>query len=259
MEFLLRRAAAYRAYWENQPLRTPQRPTGPDMKLYRRLHFGRLAQFDILDTRQYRSDQAYGDGWQKPGPESENPSRTLTGATQERWLLNGWRTSHATWNVVPQQVTFAQRRDVPTDAYLLSMDAWDGYPASRERVLKGAEAARIDNLMVLTGDVHVGYGFDLKRDFDDPSSRTVGTEIVATSITSGKNGSDKPAAWNNQMRANPHMKFFNGRRGYAVITLGAQRARADYRTVSAVTTPGAPLATAGSFVTEVGNQGLTPA
>ncbi|WP_031097015.1 alkaline phosphatase D family protein, partial [Streptomyces sp. NRRL S-15] len=49
-EFLLRRAAAYRAYWENQPLRTPQRPTGPDMRLYRRLRFGRLAQFDILDT-----------------------------------------------------------------------------------------------------------------------------------------------------------------------------------------------------------------
>ncbi|CAM5607827.1 Alkaline phosphatase OS=Streptomyces chartreusis OX=1969 GN=CP983_30810 PE=4 SV=1 [Streptomyces chartreusis] len=38
-EFLLRRAAAYRAYWENQPLRLPQRPTGPDMQLYRRLHW----------------------------------------------------------------------------------------------------------------------------------------------------------------------------------------------------------------------------
>ncbi|WPW28542.1 alkaline phosphatase D family protein [Streptomyces atratus] len=258
-EFLLRRAAAYRAYWENQPLRTPQQPSGPDMKLYRRLQFGRLAQFDILDTRQYRSDQAYGDGWHKPGPESEDPSRTLTGATQERWLLDGWHASRATWNVVPQQVAFAQRRDVPTDAYLLSMDAWDGYPASRDRILKGAGAAGIDNLMVLTGDVHVGYGFDLKKDFDDPSSRTVGTEIVATSITSGKDGTDKPAGWNNQMRANPHMKFFNGRRGYAVITLGLKQARADYRTVSAVTTPGAPVTTAGSFVTEVGNQGLTPA
>ncbi|MFE4329314.1 alkaline phosphatase D family protein [Streptomyces sp. NPDC056831] len=258
-EFLLRRAAAYRAYWENQPLRTPQQPTGPDMKLYRRLRFGSLAQFDILDTRQYRSDQAYSDGWHKPGPESEDPSRTLTGATQERWLLDGWHASRATWNVVPQQVTFAQRRDAPTDAYLLSMDAWDGYPASRDRILKGAGAAGIDNLMVLTGDVHVGYGFDLKKDFDDPSSRTVGTEIVATSITSGKDGTDKPAGWNNQMRANPHMKFFNGRRGYAVITLGLKQARADYRTVPAVTTPGAPVATAGSFVTEVGNQGLTPA
>ncbi len=68
--------------------------------------------------------------------------------------------------------------------------------------------------MVLTGDVHVGYAFDLKKDFDDPSSRTLGTEIVATSITSGKDGSDKPASWDNQMQANPHMKFFNGRRGY---------------------------------------------
>ncbi|MFF3627693.1 alkaline phosphatase D family protein [Streptomyces sp. NPDC002164] len=258
-EFLLRRAAAYRAYWENQPLRLPQRPTGPDMRLYRRLHFGTLAQFDILDTRQYRSDQAYGDGWQKPGPESEDPSRTMTGATQERWLLDGWRASEATWNVLAQQVVMAQRKDVPTDAFKLSMDAWDGYPASRARILKGAEAARIENLMVLTGDVHVNYGFDLKRDFDDPSSRTLGTEIVATSVTSGKNGSDKPASWDNLMRANPHLKFFNGRRGYALVTLGRERARADYRTVSAVTTPGAPVTTAGSFVTEVGNQGLTPA
>ncbi|MFF9347469.1 alkaline phosphatase D family protein [Streptomyces sp. NPDC014734] len=258
-EFLLRRAAAYRAYWENQPLRTPQRPTGPDMRLYRRLHFGTLAQFDILDTRQYRSDQAYGDGWQKPGPESEDPSRTMTGAAQERWLLDGWRASRSLWNVVPQQVVLAQRRDVPTDAFKLSMDAWDGYPASRERILRGAEAAGVDNLMVLTGDVHVHYGFDLKKDFDDPASRTLGTEIVTSSITSGKDGSDRPGSWNNLMRANPHLKFFNGRRGYALVTLGRERARADYRTVSAVTTPGAPVTTAGSFVTEVGDQGLTPA
>ncbi|MYR94340.1 MULTISPECIES: alkaline phosphatase D family protein [unclassified Streptomyces] len=258
-EFLLRRAAAYRAYWENQPLRTPQRPTGPDMRLYRRLTFGRLAQFDILDTRQYRSDQAYGDGWRTPGPESEDPARTMTGAAQERWLIDGWRASGATWNVVPQQVTFAQRRDVPTAAYKLSMDAWDGYTASRQRVLAGAESAGVQNLMVLTGDVHVSYAFDLKKDFDDPSSRTVGTEIVTTSISSGKDGAERPANWQNQTRANPHMKHYNGRRGYAVVTLTEKEARADFRTVSAVTTPGAPVTTAASFVTEAGNPGLKPA
>ncbi|MEV6651111.1 alkaline phosphatase D family protein [Streptomyces sp. NPDC051219] len=257
-EFLIRRAAAYRAYWENQPLRLPQQPTGPDMRLYRRLHFGRLAQFDILDTRQYRSNQAYGDGWQTPGPESEDPSRTMTGESQERWLLDGWRQSGAQWNLVPQQVTFAQRRNVPTSDFKLSMDAWDGYPASRERILDGAAAAGVENLMVLTGDVHVGYGFDLKKDFDDPASPTVGTEIVATSVSSGKNGADKPANWNDLTGANPHMKFYNGRRGYAVVTLGTERARADFRTVSAVTTPGAPVVTAASFVTEAGDPGLTP-
>ncbi|MEV0962894.1 alkaline phosphatase D family protein [Streptomyces sp. NPDC049910] len=257
-EFLLRRAAAYRAYWENQPLRGPQRPSGPDMRLYRRLRFGRLARFDVLDTRQYRSDQAYGDGWQTPGPESEDPARTMTGEAQERWLLDGWRASDALWNVLPQQVVFARRRNVPGPGLTLSMDAWDGYPASRRRLLDGAEAAGIDNLVVLTGDVHAGYAFDLKKDFDDPSSRTVGTEFAATSVSSGKDGTDKPANWENLMRANSHMRFCNGRRGYLTVTLTTERARADFRTVSAVTTPGAPVTTAASFVTEAGDPGIRP-
>ncbi|MEU8955581.1 alkaline phosphatase D family protein [Streptomyces sp. NPDC048518] len=258
-EFLLRRAAAYRAYWENLPLRRPQLPSGPDAQLYRRLVWGRLAQFDILDTRQYRSDQAYGDTAHVPGPESDDPARTITGATQERWLLDGWRRSRAQWNVVPQQVTFSERRLDLNARAKLSMDAWDGYRASRERVLAGARAADLDNLMVLTGDVHVGYAFDIKADFDDPSSRTVGTEIVATSIASGKDGADKPANWDTYTRANPHLKFYNGRRGYVTVALGREAARADFKTVSAVTTPGAPIRTAASFVTEAGDPGLKPA
>ncbi|MET8973675.1 alkaline phosphatase D family protein [Streptomyces hydrogenans] len=258
-EFLLRRAAAYRAYWEHQPLRAPQLPEGPDMRLYRRLRFGRLAQFDVLDTRQYRSDQAYGDGWQVPGPLSEDPARTMTGAAQERWLLDGWRASDARWNILPQQVVFAERRDRPTADFKLSMDSWDGYPASRQRILAGAESAGVENLMVLTGDVHVGYGFDLKADFRDPASRTVGTEIVATSIASGKDGADRPSNYDKLMQANPHLRFFNGRRGYVTVAFGEESARADFRTVPYVTTPGAPVTTAGSFVTEAGNPGLTPA
>ncbi|MFD7435551.1 alkaline phosphatase D family protein [Streptomyces sp. NPDC059861] len=255
-EFLLRRASAYRAYWENQPLRLPQRPEGPDMRLYRRLQWGRLAQFDVLDTRQYRSDQAYGDGSDVPGPEVDDPARTMTGATQERWLLDGWRRSRALWNVVPQQVTFSQRKFDLTEPSRVSMDAWDGYRASRRRVLDGARAAGVENLMVLTGDVHVGYAFDIKDDFDDPASRTLGTEIVATSIASGRDGADKPANWDTYMTANPHMRFYNGRRGYVTVALDREQARADFRTVPYVTTPGAPVTTAASFVTEVGEQGL---
>ncbi|MEU3546673.1 alkaline phosphatase D family protein [Streptomyces longwoodensis] len=258
-EFLLRRAAAYRAYWENQPLRTAQQSVGPDLQLYRRLHWGQLAQFDVLDTRQYRSDQAYGDVAHIPGPESTDPARTMTGATQERWLLDGWRSSRAVWNVVPQQVTFAQRKLDLNPVAKVSMDAWDGYPASRRRILDGAKAAGLDNLMVLSGDVHVGYAFDLKDDFDEPSSRTLGTEIVATSITSGKDGSQRPGNWDTYMSANPHLKFYDGRRGYATVQLGLSRARADFKTVPYVTRPGAAISTAASFVTEVGRQGLTPA
>ncbi|MER8222771.1 alkaline phosphatase D family protein [Streptomyces sp. NPDC094143] len=258
-EFLLRRASAYRAYWENQPLRRPQRPAGPDMRLYRRLTWGRLAQFDVLDTRQYRSDQAYGDKAHVPGPESDDPARTMTGASQERWLLDGWRSSRALWNVVPQQVLFARRNMDATTPSRVSMDAWDGYSASRRRVLDGAKAAGVENLMVLSGDVHSAYAFDIKDDFDDPSSATLGTDIVATSISSGRDGADKPATWDTYMSANPHLKFFNGRRGYVTVELGREAARADFKTVPYVTRQGAPVTTAASFVTEVGDQGLKPA
>ncbi|MFD7403457.1 alkaline phosphatase D family protein [Streptomyces sp. NPDC059866] len=255
-EFLLRRASAYRAYWENQPLRRPQLPDGPDMQLYRRLQWGRLAQFDILDTRQYRTDQANGDGWKTPTAESEAASQTLPGLTQERWLIDGWRRSRALWNVVPQQVTFSRRNHPTAGNTTRSMDSWDGYPASRERLLKGADAARVENLMVLTGDVHVSYAMDIKRDFDDPDSHTVGTEIVTTSITSGKDGSAQPSNWAGYLARNPHMKHYNGQRGYVTVDLGEDSARADFKTVPYVTTPGAPVTTAASFVTEAGKPGL---
>ncbi|GGQ97511.1 alkaline phosphatase D family protein [Streptomyces flaveolus] len=258
-EFLLRRAAAYRAYWENQPLRAAQLPQGPDAQLYRRLHWGTLAQFDILDTRQYRSDQAYDDRPHAPGPESDDPARTMTGAAQEKWLIDGWRDSTALWNVMPQQVCFSQRKfDVTADA-ALSMDAWDGYRASRDRVVAGAKAAGVDNWLILTGDVHVAYAFDVKDDFDDPASATLGTEVTCTSVASGRDGVEQPANWDTYMRANPHLKFYNGKRGYVRVELGRQAAHLDFRTVSAVSTPGAPVTTAASFVTEAGAPGLKPA
>ncbi|GAA3506325.1 alkaline phosphatase D family protein [Streptomyces prasinosporus] len=257
-QFLVRRAAAYRAYWENQPLRADRLPRGPDARLYRRLHWGTLAQFDVLDTRQYRSDQAYGDGLHVPGPESDDPARTLTGDAQERWLIDGWAASTALWNVMPQQVCFSQRKFDVSDRARLSMDAWDGYRAGRGRLVAGAKAAGAANWLVLTGDVHVGYAFDIKEDFDDPASATLGTELTCTSVTSGRDGTERPANWDTFMRANPHLRFHDGRRGFVRVELGRANARADFRVVPAVTTPGAPVSTAASFVTEAGSPGLRP-
>ncbi|GAA2252606.1 alkaline phosphatase [Streptomyces ruber] len=257
--FLIRRAAAYRAYWENQPLREAQRPDGPDARLYRRLHWGTLAQLDVLDTRQYRSDQAYGGGPHAPGPESDDAARTITGVAQERWLADGWKASTAVWNVMPQQVCFSQRRFGTAADANVSMDAWDGYRASRKRVTAAATAAGVENWLVLTGDVHVGYAFDIKENFDDPASRTVGTEITTTSVTSGRDGTERPSDWATYMAANPHLKWYDGRRGYVRVELGAKEARADFKVVPAVTKPGASITTAASFVTEAGAPGLNPA
>ncbi|MEU1377566.1 alkaline phosphatase D family protein [Streptomyces triculaminicus] len=257
--FRARRAAAYQAYWENMPLREALRPTGPDMPLYRRFHYGRLAQLDILDTRQYRSDQAYGDGWKYPGPESEDPARTITGDAQERWLLDGLSASTARWNVMAQQVAFSRRKNTTADRSEVSMDAWDGYPASRERVLAGVEQAGVENLAVLSGDVHVHYAMDVKRDFDDPGSRTLGVEVVGTSVSSGFDGEERPDDWNLMLAANPHMKYYDARRGYAVVTLDRCRLQADFRTVSGVVTPGGDISTAARFVSEAGAPGFSRA
>ena len=131
--FLERRAAAYRAYYENMPLRRTSVPSGPGMQLYRRVQWGTLATFHMLDTRQYRDDQACGDGYDDC-PDAADPARSLPGAAQEAWLADGFRTSEATWDVLGQQVFFGRRDNDAGAANTVSMDAWDGYPASRERV-----------------------------------------------------------------------------------------------------------------------------
>ncbi|MBD2018750.1 alkaline phosphatase D family protein, partial [Leptolyngbya sp. FACHB-36] len=58
--FLQRRASAYQAYYEHMPLRRSSRPQGANLQLYRRFSFGDLAEFNVLDTRQYRSKQPCG-------------------------------------------------------------------------------------------------------------------------------------------------------------------------------------------------------
>jgi alkaline phosphatase D len=87
--FLARRAAAFQAYYENMPLRSTSLPQGIDMQLYRRIQWGRLATFHMLDTRQYRSDQACGDGVDADCAARLDEARSITGAEQEAWLLDG--------------------------------------------------------------------------------------------------------------------------------------------------------------------------
>ena len=128
---MFRRAAAFQAWFEHMPVRRAQLPRGPDILAYRRLPFGDLACISVLDTRQYRSRQACGDGI-KACADAAEASRTMMGATQEQWLADGLRGDRATWQVLAQQVLFAQLdwRSYPwlpaSDVPLMKMDAWDG-------------------------------------------------------------------------------------------------------------------------------------
>ena len=105
--FLARRMNAYQAYYEFMPLRRRSFPQGPDMTLYRKCKFGRLADFFVLDTRQYRTDQPNGDRQKPMTGKVFDPQATMLGRTQENWLMSGLIQSDSTWNVLAQQVMMA--------------------------------------------------------------------------------------------------------------------------------------------------------
>ncbi|WP_406313791.1 alkaline phosphatase D family protein [Streptosporangium sp. NBC_01639] len=247
--FLSRREAAFRAYYENMPLRRGSIPRGIDMQLYRRVRWGRMATFHMLDTRQYRNDQGCGDGYHDC-PEAVDPARSITGDAQESWLLDGFRQSRAQWDIIGQQVFFAQRDNNAGPAKITSQDAWDGYVASRQRITQGWVDAEVRNPVVLTGDVHAHWAGDLKLDYDDPTTRTVGSELVASSITTGGDGRDSDPAAQPFLTINPHLKFYNNQRGYVVTRIGREQLTADFKVLPQVTQAGAAAYTKATFVVE---------
>ena len=252
-EWTARRAAAYQAYYENMPLRPANAPTGNSIRLYRRVGWGSLATFHMLDTRQFRNDQACGDGW-KACPAAGQAARSLPGAAQEAWLLDGLAQHLSTWDILGQQVFFAQQMDAAGAA---NMDAWDGYRASRARIQQGWVRRGTRNPLVLTGDVHASWANDLKADYANPDSATIGTELVCTSVTSGGDGTASSAIPHHA--TNPHLRFYSNRRGYVRTTITPDRVEADFRAIAAVSEHGLPATTAKSFVIADGKPGLRPA
>src|SRR5262245_13542222 len=257
--FLERRAHAYQAYYEHMPLRRSSLPRGPGMRLYRRLRFGDLAEFNVLDTRQYRDDQPCGDGNKPLCPEALNPQATMMGEAQERWLFNNLDRSKALWNVIAQQVMMAPWDSAAGIEQRLSMDKWGAYPAALNRFLKFLRDRKPSNPVVITGDIHSNWAADIKADFNDPGSAVVATEFVGTSITSGGDGMDMRPDVERQMGENPHVKFFNGQGGCVRCDVNSKRWQPDFRVVAAVTRPDEPIAARASFVIENGKPGTVNA
>lgn len=228
--FLERRAAAYKAYYEHMPLRAAQRPSGPNLRLYRTIDYGALARFNLLDDRQYRSHQvckrADRDGGSNTvGPECAvrlDPSLTMLGREQEAWLTQQLTTSPARWNVLAQQ-TFMAGAEWGGGRYWT--DGWDGYPAARQRLVDVLGSGAVRNPVVIGGDVHTFYAADIHARPGDPSSPVVAPEFIGSSITS----LGLPQRQIDQLRANnPHIKLARADlRGFALVEL--DRAKFDIR------------------------------
>ena len=258
--FLARRAAAYQAYYEHLPLRLSSLPNGPNALLYRRVTYGDLAEFSVLDTRQYRSDPPCGRGEQPRCDLALDPATTMTGPAQEQWLLDGLDASGATWNVLAQQVMMGEldHKIYYGGNTVYWQDAWDGFPAARARILDHVATNGIRNPVVITGDWHSTFVNDLKVDFKDPASPTVATEFVGTSISSNGDAIVYGPYYGPMVPDNPHIRFFDGdRRGYVRCTVTPETWTTDLRMVTTVSTGDAPVSTFASFVIQDGIPGAT--
>ncbi|GHJ11993.1 hypothetical protein TPA0907_63600 [Micromonospora humidisoli] len=104
--------------------------------------------------------------------------------------------------------------------------------------------------MVLTGDVHAHWAADLKLDYLDPAARTVGTELVCSSVTSGGDGFDSASGSHPWLRTNPHLRFQNDLRGFVRTTITPAQLSADFMVLPYVSRAGAPAYPRASFVVE---------
>ncbi|MGW9263512.1 alkaline phosphatase D family protein [Gordonia terrae] len=234
--FALRRARALRAWWENTPVRIAARPSGTVIRAHRRLGFGDLVDLTLLDTRSHRSDQANGDNDTGQNASTADPSRTILGTEQERWLLDGFASSRHRWDVLAQQVPMADLARTVGSTRAVSMDGWSGYEASRARVLDGAADRGVRNLVSLAGDIHRSVVADLRTSYTAESA-TRGVELAATSITSGGDGEDSDDGDRRLKEASPHVRFGNSQRGYLLNRIHADRWEAEFRVGPSVRSP----------------------
>ena len=263
VSFLERRANGYQAYYEMMPLRKKSLPRGADMQLYRTIRFGNLAEFQVLDTRQHRSDQPNGDKRSPLNEAALDPKSTMLGEHQYGWLRSRLLSSTSTWNVLAQQVMMGMVGHRPategTSEPAYSMDQWPGYTHERIQLMKFLAERHVPNPVVLTGDIHSNWINDLRVDDRKQDTPVVATEFVGTSISSGGDGRALLPTQEKMMSDNPHVRFFNAQRGYVRCTVTPKAWKSDYQVVEVVTKPGAPAVTKTSMVVEAGTPGAKPA
>jgi len=254
-----RRSAAYQAWWENQPVRVPRARSWSDLTIQRELSWGSLAQFWVLDTRQYRSDQACGDGAKAvPCGNWSDPTRTMLGARQEAWLSRGLAGNTARWQVLAQQVMMAPFDSTAGPTAQVSMDQWSGYPIARDRLLDRIGRTAPNRTVILTGDIHSNWVNEVRSSFSRPDAPVVAAEFVGTSISSGGDGADRSNAVNDRtLPENPHLKWQNSRRGYFTCQVSPTEWRTTYKTLPFVTRPDAPIGIASEWRVERGRAGLS--
>lgn len=228
-----RKAAGIQAYHEWMPIRSDIDDEG---RIFRKFQFGDLIDLIMLDTRLWGRDEP---GGQFDTDIHNDPERTLLGDDQEDWLAEQLTTGTGQWKILGQQVMIAQWRGAGTPDQpgpIFNPDQWDGYSPSRDRLFEVIEQNAIDNVVVLTGDIHTSWANDLAKDPYDPEAYdpesgegAIAVEFVTPGITSPGLGSLGEIVGPGLRNLNPHVKFVDlERRGYIVLDITPERCQAEW-------------------------------
>ncbi len=239
-----RRKNGYKAYFEAMPR---MQVKGDKTRIYGSVKLGALAELFMTDQRQYRDLQPCSDVLLTPCPDEGTPGRTMLGAEQKAWFKSAVPKSKATWKLWASEVMVMSLDITPGQG--VNQDQWDGYSAERTEILESFVAAGVQNLAVLTGDIHTFFAGNVSttgRNGGTPA----GIELVGGSATSlgipealGVPSSTLKALAGND----PHIKFFDfDHRGYTVVELSKTELKADFKLVDALAV-GAKPATVASF------------
>ncbi|MFW5877283.1 MAG: alkaline phosphatase D family protein [Myxococcota bacterium] len=222
-----RKTAAARAHSEWMPIRDQAEP----LKMWRSFRFGDLVELTMLDTRIWGRDETTGTDTTL---DIDDPDRTLLGEDQMAWLEERITTTPARWKLLGQQVMMGQ---LLLGEDPVNLDQWDGYPAARQRVFDVLATHAIDDVVVLTGDIHSSWANDLSPDPHDAAlydpatgAGSVAVELVTPSVTSPFPFDDPDGTLANAVKTlNPHVRYVDLKHhGYLVVDLTHERMQSDW-------------------------------
>ncbi len=148
-------------------------------KIYKKYHFGSMLDMVTTDSRTYRE------------PNEDMAQATMLGLEQKDWLIDSLLDTKSHWRVWANQTLFSElaiRGPVSRIPYkYINEDAWDGFRSERKEILDALEQNSVDNLVVLTGDMHTYLSSYVKTDYKNLRNKRdnrVGIELMTPSVSS---------------------------------------------------------------------------
>jgi alkaline phosphatase D len=249
-----RRANAFRAREEWLPVRRAD-PADPE-RVWRRVPIGTLADVFLIDTRTRRDEP-------QSEPAMSDPRRSALGVEQRAWLFDELAASRANWRLIANPSVMGQTWNpvLPDDVReglrkvkLLAddmegpdYDQWDGYPAERDALFVHMIDNAMDNVVVLSGDVHVSLALELHQHPFDATDRAFGVEFVTPSLTSqnlddkmgwARHSADAQAIEQRAVEFLPHWQWVDlDSHGYVIVDVTADRVAAEWWHIDTVLEP----------------------